>query len=490
MNSLENLDLTHSFSQLGADFYQSKHPDPVTDPYLVDFNPDAAELIGLSPAESQRQEFAEYFGGNKPLPGSQPLAMAYSGHQFGAYNPGLGDGRGLLLGEVASELKGTWDIYLKGCGPTRFSRGFDGRATLRASIREYLGGEALHGLGIPTTRSLAIIGIRDVVYREGPEAAGIVVRLSQSHIRFGSFQYFHFNNRSDNVTKIADYVIRRHFPEIQFENDKYRLLFRAVVERTARMVALWQSVGFIHGVMNTDNMAINGATFDYGPFGFMDRFNPEFTPNSSDGYGRYGFAQQPKTCHWNLFKMGETLTHLVEPKELQEELNSFQMFYDSFSRELMGHKLGLKVLDAEFNALVGGMFKLLYDNRADFTLFFRSLSDFPTSTPAGLKCSEQLDAWLSSYRWLIEREDPDMAERKKAMDRVNPRFILRSHFMQHAIDRALQEGDFSEIARLRILVSDPYTDRPEIFDQHGINPEHYASETPEPLVEMQLSCSA
>lgn len=492
MNSLETLDLTHSFFQLGADFFQSKSPDPVSDPYLVDFNPDAASLIGLAPSESQRKEFAEYFGGNRLLPGCQPLAMVYSGHQFGVYNPGLGDGRGLLLGEVAGESGKTWDIHLKGCGPTRFARGFDGRATLRSSIREYLGAEALHGLGIPTTRSLALIGIRDLVYRERPELGGILVRLSETHIRFGSFQHFHFTNCPEKVAQLADYTIRRYFPELESEADKYRLFFRAVVEKTARLIALWQSVGFIHGVMNTDNMAINGVTFDYGPFGFMDRFNPGFTPNSSDGNGRYAFGQQPQVAHWNLFKLGETLCHLAEPDILLKELESFPRIYDGFSREMTGRKLGLNIFDSEFNELVGRLFKLLYDNQTDYTLFFRSLSNFPVSDVmrCGFKNLKDLDDWLCSYRRLIEREDLDFAERKKSMDRVNPRFILRNYLLQRAIEKALKESDYSEVERLRILLRDPYDDHPEIFDRHGIDPEFYAAETPDSAVEMQLSCSA
>jgi uncharacterized protein YdiU (UPF0061 family) len=493
MNKLENLDLTHSFYQLGTDFYQAKSPDPVSKPFLVNFNPSAAKLIGLDPSEALRKDFVEHFSGNLPLPGSKPLAMVYSGHQFGAYNPRLGDGRGLLLGEVRNGLNETWDIYLKGCGPTRYSRGFDGRATLRSSIREHLGCEALHGLGIPTTRSLAVIGIGDVVYREYPQAGAVLVRLSESHVRFGSFQYFHFNDSPQKITQLADYVVQRHFPELSDASDKYRLLLRAIMDKTARLIAFWQSVGFIHGVMNTDNMAINGVTFDYGPYGFMDRFNPEFTPNASDGHGRYAYGQQAMIAHWNLFKLGETFKHLLDTSIIMEELNAFPSVFDKYHCELMGRKLGLSILDSEFSSLVDTLFALLNENQPDFTLFFRSLSNFPDNFDIlrhGFKNPKPLEEWLHAYRRLIEREDCDPDERKRDMDQTNPKFILRNYLLENAIAKVLKDSDYSEVERLRILLSDPYNDHPEIFKQYGIEADFYASETPDQHVEMQLSCSA
>ena len=494
MKNLENLNLTHSFFQLGQEFYQAKAPDPVSAPYLVDFNTPVAELIGLDPAEAQRAEFVEYFSGNRPLPGYEPLAMAYTGHQFGSYNPNIGDGRAVLLGEVENGSGLTWDICLKGCGPTAYSRGFDGRATLRSSIREYLGGEAMHGLGIPSTRSLAVLGIGELIYRETPEPAAVLVRVSDSHVRFGSFQKFHFTNRPANVTQLADYVIRRHYPELENEAGKYQLFFRAVVDRTAKMIALWQSVGFIHGVMNTDNMSITGCTFDYGPYGFMDRFNPAFTPNLTDAHGRYAYGRQPEIGLWNLSRLAEALSHLIEHESILEELERYQPVFNRYSGAMMGAKLGLEILDSEFNTLVGGLFKLLSDNQTDYTVFFRSLSDFPEGLAETVrrkfKKPGDLDDWLSLYRRLIEREDPDMKERKEKMDRANPRFILRNYLLQRATEKALKESDFSEVERLRILLEDPFSDRPEVFARYGIDADTYAAETPDNWVEMQLSCSA
>lgn len=494
MKKLENLELKNSFFQLGANFFQAKSPDPVSHPYLINSNPDAIELIGLDSSEIQKPDFVEYFSGNRLLPDSHPLAMAYSGHQFGSYNPRLGDGRGLLLGEINDKQNNILDIHLKGCGPTRFARGFDGRATLRASIREYLGGEAVHGLGIPTTRSLAIIGTGELIRREAPEPGAILVRLSDSHIRFGSLQFFHFTNQPEKVTRLLDYIIQRHYPEIKNDPDKFKLLLRNVVKRTARLIALWQANGFIHGVMNTDNMTITGTTFDYGPFGFMDRFNPNFTPNHSDPHGRYAYGRQPEIGYWNLSKLGETLGHLITSNFIIEELGNYQQIYNQYYRELMGQKLGLEILDSEFRELINKLFQLLYDNQTDYTLFFRHLSDLPNNLPDALsqqfKDTHALDNWISLYRRLIEREEPDLTVRTKQMNRANPKYILRNYLLQGAIDKALKESDFSEIERLRILLADPYTDRPELFDQYGINPEFYAAETPISFIEMQLSCSA
>ncbi|QPJ66156.1 MAG: YdiU family protein [Candidatus Nitrohelix vancouverensis] len=476
-------------AELGTDFCQFKSPDPVTDPYLVNFSPEGASLLGLTPDCVNDPDFVQIFSGNQELPGSRPLAMAYSGHQFGSYNPRLGDGRGLLLTEIDAG-HGSWDVYLKGCGPTRFSRGFDGRATLRSSIREYLAGEALHALGVPTTRALALIGIRDLIYRQRPELAAIVVRLSDSHIRFGSFEFFHYTNQPDKTTRLLDYTIEKQFSEFASLPDKYLLFFREVIKRTATMIALWQSVGFVHGVMNTDNMSITGATFDYGPFGFIDRFNPHFSPNSSDHNGRYAYGQQPEIGHWNLGKLGETLTHLIDPDDLESELKNYQPVYNQTLKELFGRKLGLQALDESFSDLVGRMFNLLSKSQADFTNFFRLLAEYPEGSWQDLNNyfddKAALDEWLNLYKKLIDREGEDFADRNQAMNQVNPRFILRNHLLERAISKALQQSDFSEVERLRLLCLNPFDNAPGDWDETDI----YFDDTPQSFVEWRLSCSA
>ncbi|GJL79743.1 MAG: UPF0061 protein [Nitrospinaceae bacterium] len=494
LKSLESFNLDNTFAQLGPELYQLKSPDPVSEPYLVDFNPEGARLIGLDPKEADRPEFVEYCAGNKLFPGSKPLAMAYSGHQFGVYNPRLGDGRGLLLGEVTNGDGHKWDIHLKGAGPTRFARGFDGRATLRSSIREYLAGEALHGLKIPTTRSLAIVGIRELIYRQTPELAAVLVRISDSHIRFGSFELFHYTNDPGRVKELADHVIQRHHPDIENEADKYQLLFRRVMTSTVQLIARWQAAGFVHGVMNTDNMCITGVTFDYGPYGFIDHFDPRYTPNTSDSHGRYALGKQAEIGYWNLSKWGETLCGLVDPEDILEEMAQYQPMYNSFYRELMGQKLGLAVLDQEFADLMGKLFELLFNNPVDYTNFFRGLSNYPEGNFSGLlhafNDQKEIKDWLDRYGKLIDREGSAFEERKDKMDAVNPKFLLRQYLLQRAIDKALKESDFSEIQRLRVLLEDPFNDRPEIFKQYGIDPEFYASDTPDSQLGMQLSCSA
>jgi serine/tyrosine/threonine adenylyltransferase len=488
------LKLQNTFAELGDDFYQKKSPDPVTAPYLIHFNPSVSKLIDLTISPESEPEFTSIFSGNHPLPQAFPLAMVYSGHQFGVYNPRLGDGRGLLLSEAHATDGSVWDIYLKGCGPTRFARGFDGRATLRSSIREYLAGEAMHALGIPSTRAIALIGIRDLIFRDRPELAAVLVRFSDSHIRFGSFEQPHYSNHPEKIPKLLDYAIQRHFPDINDSADKYRLFFREVVQRTAVLIAHWQTVGFVHGVMNTDNMLITGATFDYGPFGFLDRFNPGFTANSSDTSGRYAWSKQPEIGHWNLSKLGETLVSICGASALEAELNEYQPIYNQTFRALMGKKLGLDLLDEEFSNLVGRLFQILSENPVDFTNFFRGLSNFPEGRCESLykyfPDKKVLDDWLSLYRRLLDREDQDNDLRARKMNRANPKFILRNHLLEHAISKAMKESDHTEINRLFAFAQSPFDERPECLAKEDFDPQFYYADTPQKFIDWRLSCSA
>ncbi|MBC8287972.1 MAG: YdiU family protein [Nitrospinae bacterium] len=486
MTDCNNLNFQNRFIGLGPEFYQAKTPDPVTDPYLIDFSPSAGQLIDLSPEAGSSRGFIDQFSGNAPMTGAQPLAMAYSGHQFGSYNPRLGDGRGLLLGEVQNQGQEMWDIHLKGAGPTRFARGFDGRATLNSSIREHLASEALNGLGVPTTRSLAVIGIRELIYRQRPELAAVLVRIADSHIRFGSFEFFHYTGQEKNVERLLEFSIRNYYPDIVEESDRYRIFFQRTLQRTAKLIAKWQAVGFIHGVMNTDNMCITGTTFDYGPYGFMDHFVPNYTPNHSDTHGRYAYNQQPEMGFWNLNKLAETLTPLIGAEILEEEMKQYQPTFNRFYREEMSKKLGLAILDSEFTQLVQKMFQLLHDHQLDYTNFFRFLANYPIQSASSN--NDDLRSWLSHYLELAQREGMSHEERKAQMDATNPKFILRAHLLQTALDKALKESDFSEISRLRILLENPFQDQPEVFEEHEI--EHYTQDTPETFACRQTSCSA
>lgn len=480
---------------MGGEFYQAKSPAPVPEPYMVAYSPEAAKLIGLPETSEAIADLPEYLAGNRLPEGAQPLAMAYSGYQFGSYNSQLGDGRGLLLGEIESPPGENWDLYLKGCGQTRFCRGFDGRATLRSSIREFLASEALAGLGIPTTRALAITGFRELIYRDRPELPAVLSRLARTHIRFGSFEYFHYTNRPDKVQELADHAIQVHFPDWSQDPDRYEKLFEMAVDRTAYMIACWQSVGFAHGVMNTDNFSLLGETFDFGPYGFMDRFNPEYIPNHSDTHGRYAWGRQPEIAHWNLGKLGETLTPLIPTEKLESILETYQARFNRYNRKRMAAKLGLDLLDNSFDELVGQLFKLLFHNRPDYTNFFRNLSGFRLDSRESLQAQfgnnvKELNDWLESYSKLLEREDVDPDEQKVRMNRVNPKFILRNYLADKAIDEALKNSDYSEIESLRLILSNPYEDQQDLFQQRGIDPQLYSSDTPEPHLGKQTSCSA
>jgi len=483
----KSLNFKNRFVNLGPEFYQEKLPDPVTDPYLVDYSPLAGQLIDL-PSELG-PDLLEIFSGNQPMEGAKPLAMTYSGHQFGSYNPRLGDGRGLLLGEVLNKENISWDVHLKGAGPTRFARGFDGRATLQSSIREHLGSEALHGLGIPTTRSLAVIGIRELIYRQKPELAGILVRVADCHIRFGTFEFFHYTNQTKNIERLADFAIQNFHNDIWKEPEQYKIFFRRVLTLTAKLIAKWQAVGFVHGVMNTDNMTITGTTFDYGPYGFLDSFNPRYTPNLSDTHGRYAFQKQPEIGFWNLNKFAETLVTLVGADQLQEEIKQYQPLFNGFYRKEMGRKLGLAILDADFSQLTQELFQLLQKYKLDYSNFFRQLADYPDKCKKS-HFDKSFHSWLDRYIKLCEREGVNNDDRKSKMDAVNPKFILRTHLIQRALDKALKESDFSEIRRLRVLLENPFKDRPEIFNKDNIDPAFYSQDTPNEFLGNQLSCSA
>jgi serine/tyrosine/threonine adenylyltransferase len=484
LTDCQNLNFKNRFIDLPPEFYQEKQPDPVTDPYLVDYSPSAGQLIDLP--EEGGENFLANFSGNQPMEGARPLAMAYSGHQFGSYNPKLGDGRGLLLGEVLNKENISWDVHLKGAGPTRFARGFDGRATLQSSIREHLGSEALNGLGIPTTRSLAVIGIRELIYRQKPELAAILVRVADCHIRFGSFELFHYSNQPKSVECLVDFAIEHYHSDICKEPDRHRIFFRRVLTLTAKLISKWQSVGFVHGVMNTDNMTITGTTFDYGPYGFMDGFNTRYTPNSSDTHGRYAYQQQAEIGFWNLNKLAETLIPLVGADELQEEIKQYQPLFNGFYREEMGRKLGLSILDSEFSELTQEMFKLLQSQQLDYSNFFRNLADYPSAMDCGIESR----SWLDRYMKLCDRESINHDERKKKMDAVNPKYILRNHLVQRALEKALKEADFSEVTRLRILLENPFEDRPELFKKYNIDADFYSQDTPQEFLGRQTSCSA
>ena len=487
--SLETLAFDNTYARLPEAFYAKLNPTPFSEPpHLVSFNPSAAALLDLDPAQAQRPEFAGVFGGSLLIPGMAPLAMIYSGHQFGVYVPQLGDGRAILLGEVRNEREEKWDLHLKGAGMTPFSRDGDGRAVLRSTIREYLCCEAMHGLGIPTTRALCIVGSDEKVYREQIETAAMLIRMAPSHVRFGTFEIFYYRKQYEHLKVLAEYVITNHYPHLVDATDKYARFFGEVVERTAKLIAQWQAVGWAHGVMNTDNMSIHGIILDYGPYGFMDDYDPGFICNHSDHNGRYAFNQQPFIGLWNLSCLAQALLPLAAKEELKAALDRYSPIHQERYLELMRLKLGLEDLRSEDESLVNDLLCLMAQSRADYTIVFRALGDFRLA-PGGLNEGlrdyfvdrNSFDGWAARYRTRLREQAGSDAERRERMNRVNPKYVLRNYLVQTAIDKA-QQKDFSEIERLLILLQHPYSDQPGM--------DAYAAPPPNWGKHLAVSCSS
>ncbi|HTK01564.1 MAG TPA: YdiU family protein [Bordetella sp.] len=492
VSSLAELHVDNSFAALPPAFYTRLAPQGLTAPRLLHANPDAAALIGLAPEALRSPEFLQVFAGMQALPGGDTLAAVYSGHQFGVWAGQLGDGRAHLLGEVLGP-QGPWELQLKGAGMTPYSRMGDGRAVLRSSVREYLASEAMHGLGIPTTRALALVVSDDPVMRETVETAAIVTRMSPSFVRFGSFEHWSARRQPDMLQALADYVIDRYYPECRQppsgEADApggavVRLL-RAVAERTARLMAGWQCVGFCHGVMNTDNMSILGLTLDYGPYGFMDAFRLDHICNHSDTEGRYAWNRQPSVALWNLYRLGGSLHSLVDDAEaLKAALDTYEAIFTQAFHAGMAAKLGLDDWRVEDEPLLDDLLKLMHEQRADFTLSFRRLSTAVRGDPqpfVDLFIDRQAArAWLDR---LLARQGAARLPQARAdtMDRVNPLYVLRNHIAEQAI-RAASQGDASEIDAVLALLRDPYTERPQGARYAGLPPD-WASD-------LEVSCSS
>jgi uncharacterized protein YdiU (UPF0061 family) len=476
------LHFDNRFARLPGHFYTRQPPQGIPDPHWVSVNRDAAALLDLDAADFDSPALLAALSGNTVLPGSEPLAMIYSGHQFGHYNPQLGDGRGLLIGEV-NGTHGRFDLHLKGAGMTPYSRQGDGRAVLRSSIREYLASEALHALGIPTTRALAITGSHLPVYREEVETAAIVTRLARTHIRFGHFEFFFYTKQHDALKQLADHAIALYFPEFAGQPDQYALFLQQVTHRTASLIAHWQAYGFAHGVLNTDNMSILGETFDFGPYGFLDDYEPGFICNHSDHAGRYAFDQQPGIGLWNLNAFAHALSPLIAIEDLKRILGEYQAVLTQRYATLMRARLGFQQEDAGDQQLLADWLDLMAESKVDYTQCFRSLCD--DNRHASLRNDfvqrEAFDHWLTRYRARREQEAGSVDEHRMAMQRTNPQYILRNYLAQQAIEKA-GHGDFSEVDRLLAVLKNPFDERPGL--------EAYAEPPPSWGKELQISCSS
>lgn len=488
MLTLQQLHFSDRYGQLPESFYSRVRPTPLPAPYLVSFDADTARLLDLDAAQAQRTDFAAHFSGNRLPPHAKPLAMLYAGHQFGQFVPQLGDGRAILLGGVDNQAGEHWEVQLKGSGITPYSRRGDGRAVLRSSIREYLCSAAMHALGIPTSRALCIVGSDETVYRESAETAAVVTRLAPTHVRFGSFEVFYYRGQYQHIKTLADHIITHHYPELADAPDKYRLFLLTVTQRTARLMAHWQAVGFCHGVMNTDNMSILGLTLDYGPFGFMETYDPGYICNHSDPQGRYAYDQQPQVGLWNLACLAQALSKLIDEAARDEILESYAPTYYQHYLSLMAAKLGLRDASTADFPLITAWLTLLQHNQMDFTLSFRMLSNFKRAQDAdNSQLRDQFmdraafDAWAHDYRARLQHEHSDDAERKVRMDAVNPKYVLRNYLAQHAIEQA-ERRDYSEIERLLELLRRPYDEQPAM--------QHYAAPAPEHARHIVVSCSS
>jgi len=475
----------HGFAALGPDFFTELRPTPLPAPHWVGTSTAVAQLIGLDADWLQRDEALQTFTGNTLLAGSRPLASVYSGHQFGVWAGQLGDGRAILLGETAAGL----EIQLKGAGRTPYSRMGDGRAVLRSSIREFLCSEAMHGLGIPTSRALCITGSPAPVRREEVETASVVTRVAPSFVRFGHFEHFAANDLQAQLKTLADYVIDRYYPECRdtrdFGGNAYAALLQAVSERTAHLMAQWQGVGFCHGVMNTDNMSILGLTIDYGPFQFLDAFVPGHVCNHSDNQGRYAYNRQPNVAYWNLFCLAQALLPLIGDPELAKgALESYKTVFPEAFMARMRSKLGLAQAREKDAELIDGILVLLAQNAVDYTIFWRRLSHAVQQNDFGpvrdlFADRTTFDGWLLSYSEQLTLENKALAA--NLMLKTNPKFVLRNHLGEQAI-RAAKLGDFSELQTLQRLLEHP-------FDEH---PGHdaYAAFPPDWASSIEISCSS
>ena len=492
----------HSFANLGPQFHTEQEPTPLPDPYWVGKSDSAAQLLGLPPDMLGSDALLQALAGNCLLPGSRPLASVYSGHQFGQWAGQLGDGRAILLGEGVPKnhaLRGPapgLEIQLKGAGATPYSRMGDGRAVLRSSIREFLGSEAMHGLGIATSRALCVTGSDARVRREEIETAAVVTRLAPSFVRFGHFEHFSYFAEKDDyksIKKLANYVIDKFYPACRstpkFNANPYANLLETVSEKTAALLAQWQCVGFCHGVMNTDNMSILGLTIDYGPFQFLDAYVPAHICNHSDNQGRYAFNRQPNIAYWNLYALGQALLPLISEGGGSQELavaalESYKTAFPAAFEAGMGKKLGLsQVLDTD-RSLIEDILKLMAQDGTDFSIFWRRLSRFVAGDAQGpvrdmFLDRVRFDTWLLRYQERLATVNP--MESGQLMLQTNPKFVLRNHLGEEAIQKAKQK-DFSGVQNLLMLLERPFDEHPGF--------EAYADFPPAWAKGIEISCSS
>ena len=477
---LSQLKLTTPYRELDSIFFDEVETTPLNAPFLISASKDAAKLLGIDEDITEDENLVDILNGSYKLDGSDTFAMCYAGHQFGNFVYRLGDGRAINLGKVNGQ-----NLQLKGSGLTLYSRMGDGRAVLRSSIREYLMSEAMHGLGIETSRALALIGSDTDIARQVWEKGAIVLRLSPTWVRFGTFEYFNFRGDHEKVQKLADYGIDESFEHLKDVEEMYVKMYEEIVRNTAITIARWQSVGFNHGVMNTDNMSIDGRTIDYGPFAFLDDYESGYVCNHTDVDGRYSFKNQPGIAHWNLHKLAEALSSIVNHDRALEILDeTFGKSYEEEYLDIMYKKMGLYESDEKDIELFKWMLGSLESATIDYTLFFRTLSTYDGDKKSILDMAvyqTPLLEWLEAYDERLKKETLSSEDRHTQMLGVNPKYILKNHILQEAIEKA-QIGDYSMIDELLIVAQSPFEEHKEL--------EHLAKATPLKSKNIKLSCSS
>lgn len=471
-------------------FWMAARPAPARAPRLVAFNRELAQELGLDADALDGEHGARIFSGVELPEGAEPIAQAYAGHQFGGFSPQLGDGRALLLGEVVDVHGRRRDIQLKGSGPTHFSRGGDGLSALGPVLREYLVSEAMHRLGAPTTRALAAVVTGEQVYREEPVPGGVFTRVASSHLRVGTFQYFAARNEIEKVRQLADYTIQRHDPDLDGADDRYFRLLERVRDRQAELVAHWMRLGFIHGVMNTDNTSISGETIDYGPCAFMERYDEGTVFSSIDRNGRYAYGRQPRLALWNLARFAETLLPFIDDdkdKAVARAIEAVEEFGPRYEERWLAHmraKIGLATEREGDAELVGALLSAMYAGEIDFTNAFRALCEAAGGQREPVRTlfegEPAIDAWLEQWNERLAHEAADPAACAAAMARVNPAYIPRNHVVEAALEAAVERDDYGPFGELHAVLSRPFE------EQEGR--EAYAQPAPKDAEPYQTFC--
>ncbi len=461
----------NSYQNLPQEFFERINPVPVKDPKIIIFNTDLGKTLGIDPKMSEK-ELAKIFSGNEVPKGSSPIALAYAGHQFGQFVHQLGDGRAILLGELSTPDQERYDIQLKGSGQTKFSRQGDGRAPIGPIIREYVISESMNAMGIPSTRSLAAISSGEQVFRETLLPGGVLTRIAKSHIRVGTFEYFAAQKNTDHLKTLADYTINRHFPVLKEANNSYISLLQTVSDLQIELISKWMGIGFIHGVMNTDNTSIVGETIDYGPCAFMDEYNPGTVFSSIDTHGRYAFGNQPLIAQWNMACFANTLLPLIDENsekavtKAQEVINDFPKKMNEAVMGVMCKKIGLDSSEKNSQELVKNFLNIMLDNKSDYTLSFRYLGESLKSKnedllKAQFQEHDRLSDWLLKWTKTLKSKNLNKKDVVNMMDKTNPFFIPRNHLLEKIIDAATKHNDFSQMKTLLKVFSNPYKEQPE-----------------------------